>query len=1465
MRRKNLWLRVSSCTMAALLATTSVAPVSAADFTSEIVMEDQQEETEAPVIEEETQEDVSAEVTEDSAEADFEEDTDLFSDSYEAEEFADNAEALSDGAEETAQSGFGSKNTELTKGSYKVTVSLKKTNMTDDSMAASCIADKGTLKVAEDGSAKLTVPLTSVTMGSVTAWASEWKVYKSYESETDKGLTDAEYTTDEEGHVNSITFDIPDKTQDGVFVNMKSGGPQANDAYIAIDYATAEKVEEGTETVDTSALEATIAKAESLEENSYTKATWDANKDAIAEALTAAKAALEAKESQETVDAANTALTDAMGKLEEAGDPTELQKAIDDAKALKEEDYTYKSVNNWWESVQTAISNASTAIENRESQNVLDSNLRSINEQVAKLVKAYDQTELKKVVAAAEALKEEDYTAESWKEADLKAEIKAAQNVITTRGGKEDVKGAINSIENAIEKLEAVSVTVTVGRGDFEQKLTPGTYSLPIDLLNAGHITSTKEFTSLDYMSHTSMAAGCFPEAATLVIHEDGTATITAPLTYIHYTGQDGAADDWSIYENTQDFLDGKANSSTGARFNARIDKKGILAGKTKPKQISFTVPDLKQNVVATRMHIEIMNCYQDACIGLDWKYVKKISDETTPTSNVEKTYVVAPDMETQLKGLKDGNSVKLEEDVVLTDDLTVKGGTIDLNGHTLDQSDNLLRIKGNVTIIDSSEQKSGKITSKAYLENGHTTSSVSVEKGSLTATGITIDGQVGNGIANADSNYLTNIGNIAVNLKDCVLVNSSGQYVMLYNGITNGLNLTMENCAVSTNVQITAVENTKISIKKCELNDGAYITGSSVVIEDTTVKNRTAHIEADDSMTLTNDSFDGLTVGGSGDALLENVTCIYKNRRGGALEIEGTGLVTVRGGVYDNQDRQSYAIDAGGVAPLIESGYFYGTKAVINGGYSTPEGKVLGKVEEGTYKDYWTVVDGTTEEVADPAVTIFNADGTIAKKFSEENAANILKYVKDGQTVKLDKDITEELETVYRNCTVDLNGHVLTLSSGFVGKRGTCRIIDSSADKSGKYVSEVDAFTAIELASATLILDGITCEATNVQQFSMGKVFVINNSKISGISSIHPSTGGGSTYVQDSTWIFPEGTDGRALLTEIVRSAQYAVTETGERTFTVTATDLGKAMRAFETVDASAYTKTSYAAAKKLYDEINTTVDDELTADVIAQKAKELNDAVAALVKPASESAVKALSDAVVAAKKLSSADYTAASYKVLTNAVSTAEKALKAEEPSADAVAAATKTLADARAKLVKLAGQSITGVAGTYSKKYGDKAFTLKAKAKTSVSYKSDNTKVAVVDRNGKVTIKGAGTARITITAAGTSKYKKVTRTVTIKIARLNPTIKTKVSTRNIKYTTLKKKAQVFTLGTTVNSKGKLTYKKLTKSSVIGVSSSGRITVKKGAKKGTYRVKIRISAAARGNFNAGSRTVTVTVKVK
>lgn len=96
--------------------------------------------------------------------------------------------------------------------------------------------------------------------------------------------------------------------------------------------------------------------------------------------------------------------------------------------------------------------------------------------------------------------------------------------------------------------------------------------------------------------------------------------------------------------------------------------------------------------------------------------------------------------------------------------------------------------------------------------------------------------------------------------------------------------------------------------------------------------------------------------------------------------------------------------------------------------------------------------------------------------------------------------------------------------------------------------------------------------------------------------------------------------------------------------------------------------------------------------------------------------------------------------------------------------------------------------------------------------------------------------------------------------------NLTIRTKVSSKTFTVSLLKKKSQSFTLGASVNSKGKLSYKKTSGSSGISVNSkTGKITVKKGMKKGNYKIKVQIKAAAKGNYKAGTKTVTATVKVK
>lgn len=126
MRRKNLWLRLSSCTMAALIATTSIVPVSAADveFQDEVSAEtpdtEAEEVSEAPEAEVQEQEDITLTTEENTDQAaeelqDAEDAAELTAEDGFSDGDAVVQEAAADAVSDTVQTGFGSANTSLEK------------------------------------------------------------------------------------------------------------------------------------------------------------------------------------------------------------------------------------------------------------------------------------------------------------------------------------------------------------------------------------------------------------------------------------------------------------------------------------------------------------------------------------------------------------------------------------------------------------------------------------------------------------------------------------------------------------------------------------------------------------------------------------------------------------------------------------------------------------------------------------------------------------------------------------------------------------------------------------------------------------------------------------------------------------------------------------------------------------------------------------------------------------------------------------------------------------------------------------------------------------------------------------------------------------------------------------------------------------------------------------------------------
>ncbi|MBQ5398706.1 MAG: hypothetical protein IIU14_04620 [Ruminococcus sp.] len=91
--------------------------------------------------------------------------------------------------------------------------------------------------------------------------------------------------------------------------------------------------------------------------------------------------------------------------------------------------------------------------------------------------------------------------------------------------------------------------------------------------------------------------------------------------------------------------------------------------------------------------------------------------------------------------------------------------------------------------------------------------------------------------------------------------------------------------------------------------------------------------------------------------------------------------------------------------------------------------------------------------------------------------------------------------------------------------------------------------------------------------------------------------------------------------------------------------------------------------------------------------------------------------------------------------------------------------------------------------------------------------------------------------------------------------NP-IKVTAKTKTVRFKKLKKSRLTVSVLTVKNARGKVSFKKISGSKALSLTKKGKITIKKGTKRGIYKLKIRITA--KGNSKYAEKSVVKNVKI-
>ena len=185
----------------------------------------------------------------------------------------------------------------------------------------------------------------------------------------------------------------------------------------------------------------------------------------------------------------------------------------------------------------------------------------------------------------------------------------------------------------------------------------------------------------------------------------------------------------------------------------------------------------------------------------------------------------------------------------------------------------------------------------------------------------------------------------------------------------------------------------------------------------------------------------------------------------------------------------------------------------------------------------------------------------------------------------------------------------------------------------------------------------------------------------------------------------------------------------------------------------------------------------------------------------------------------------------------------------------------------KVISALGHNWEGA--SYSWSNGNKTVTASRKCRNDTSHIELETvdAVATITKSASYTEMGQTTYSAVFTNKAFAKQLKTLVDIPKLPLKAN-TMKVKVKSASIKSSKIRKKAQSFAakkIFMVSNAKGKVAYKKLSGNEKISVSSKGKITVKKGLKKGTYRIRVKVSAAGSIEYKASNKTITVIIKIK